>query len=260
VVVAAGCGIVIGLGLGEVLRIEQITDGQCVDVNVFARSPSRLRFSAARTRMAHGINPSNGATLWSTPPETPLMRIVADSAPSHDLVFPACSAFEYEQATGVPGHPSCAAIQARAQSLAGLSGGTEAHDPLNLWLPSAVDGAGSLHSWPVAARRGDHVELLALREVLVCINPCPDDIFGSSQYEPGPVRVIVRGGGEVVAATQPPAPPAPLHELTVEVADELHRHVVDVRQRGWLGFSDSAVVRALLFRWWESSASSATSS
>src|SRR5262245_135226 len=47
-------------------------------------------------------------------------------------------------------------------------------------------------SAPVAARRGDFVELQANTRVFAAICPCPDDLFGSSQYDPSAIRLRVR--------------------------------------------------------------------
>ncbi len=256
--VAAGTGAGAALAEGDLLRVEQVVDGQCADVNAFALRPPRQRFDAARTRSLHGLRVTTGAILWSSPPEIPLLAIEGDSAGPHDLSFPACSAFEFEQLTGIPGHSNCTDIQREVQRHWGLDP-REQHDPLNLWLPSDVTADGQLCYWPVACRRGDFVELRALTDVLVVVNPCASDLFGSSLYELGPVRVVVRPGEPERPAPAAPVGPAPsfpwrgmaLRDVEVEVPGELQAHVARVRASGWLGDTDAEVVRALLLRWWE---------
>jgi uncharacterized protein len=238
-VVEPGTALSVELAAGETLRIEQLTDGQCADLNAFALDETRRPLSAAITRMREGIHPTTGAALWSAPPVAPLLTIVADTHGEHDLAFPMCSVDEY----GIAGHPNCFDIQRDAQRSLGLT----PHDPLNLWLPSQVDSDGRLRSWPVACRRGDHVELRAETDVLAVVNPCPDDLFGSSQYEPGPVLVNAPREGRTTGS--------PLatrwQEIDVSLPGHLAAHLSDVRQRGWLGTSDASVARALLLRWWE---------
>jgi uncharacterized protein YcgI (DUF1989 family) len=251
-IVDAGAGIALVLAPGDTLRIEQVVDGQCVDLNAFAMDASRRPFSAARTRMEHGLHPTTGAVLWSAPPEVPLLEIVADTAGGHDLGFPMCSEAEYERATGIAGHPSCFQIQLETQRQWGLT----PHDPLNLWLPTDVSPDGRLLSWPAACRRGDHVELRAETDLLVVVNPCPDDLFGSSQYEPGPVRVMASSKAPPVIVRS--ARVAPPQELEVELPGELEPHLAEVRESGWLGLTDAAVARALLFRWWEAQSAGST--
>jgi uncharacterized protein YcgI (DUF1989 family) len=250
VVLPAGSAAAVGLAPGAVLRVEQLVEGQCVDLDAFAPAPPGQRFSAARTRMLNGLRPTTGATLWSTPPELPLLEIVADSCPGHDLAFPPCSPFEYEQLAGVRGHPSCVELQLAARRGCG-HGAAGVHDVLNLWLPSETTAEGQLRAWPVACRRGDYVELRALRDVIVVLCPCPDDLFGSSQYEPGPVRVLAGGdGGAELTLTAVKAPPR-MHERTIALPDELDRHLRAVQERGWLGYDRAAVARALLLRYAE---------
>jgi uncharacterized protein YcgI (DUF1989 family) len=240
------------LAAGETLRIEQIGDGQCVDLDAHELGGLGRPFSAARTRAQHGIHPTLGAMLWSSPPEVPLLEIVADTAPPHDLCFPACTPFEYELVTGIPGHASCSQLHALARRRYGLPDDPRA-DVLNIWLPTEIDPDGGLRSWPVACRRGDYIELRALIDVVVVTSTCPDDVFGSSQYEPGPVRVIAYGGGGRCRMREPTeSPPVGRGtEVIVELPDALRSHLDAVCAHGWLGYAPAAVARALLFRFVE---------
>lgn len=257
-IVAAGTGLGVALRAGDVLRVEQTVEGQCADLNAFALGPEGrpgLRFDAARTRAAHGLRVSTGATLWSAPPERPLLEIVADTAGPHDLGFPACSAFEFAQICDQAEHSNCVDLQRETQRHWGLTA-ADAHDPLNLWLTTDVLDDGRLCYWPVSCRRGDHVDLRALTDVLVVVNPCASDVFGSAQWELGPVRVIVHGAGDAPARPTGPEPvwrwrDMPLRETPVELADALASHLATVRESGWFGFTDAEVARALLLRWWE---------
>lgn len=256
--VAAGTGLGVALAEGDLLRVEQVVDGQGADLSAFALRPPRQRFDAARTRATHGARISTGATLWSSPPEIALLAIEADSAGPHDLMFPACSAFEFEQLTGVPGHSNCVDIQRAVQRHWGVDA-RDQHDPLNLWLPTDVAPDGTLCWWPVQCRRGDHVELRALTDVLVAVNPCASDLFGASPYTLQPIRVIVRRRdpgrpAPAVPAGPPPVFPwrnLPLRAIEVTVPAEHTGHLARVRAGGWFGDDDAQVVRALLLRWWE---------
>jgi uncharacterized protein len=252
--VEAGTALGVALGAGDLVRIEQVVEGQCVDVNLFALGAEGQRFDAARTRAAHGLRVTTGAVLVSTSPELELAEIVADTSGPHDLCFPACSAAELGSLSGCVDHSNCVDLQREAQRYWGLPAAAQ-HDPLNLWLLSDVLPDGRLSYWPAACRVGDFVELRALRDVLVVVNPCASDLFGSAQWELGPVRVVVVGG-------DPPASPSgpepvwrwrgmPFRELVVTVDAERLEHIARVRELGWLGFSDAEVARALLLRWWE---------
>ena len=189
------------------------------------------------------------------------MSIVADTAPGHDLCFPPCSEHEYELHCGIRGHLGCAELHAAARARRDPTAVKTGDDVLNLWLPSAVEDDGRLRSWPAACRTGDFVELRAETDVVVTLSTCPDDLFGSSQYEPGPVRIIVTEahGRErprpVGVTTWPIAPPASaLARNTVSIALPAteQRGLDDLAAGGWLGTTRATVLRALIFRLFES--------
>ena len=243
----------LALGAGHRLRIEQIGDGQGVDL--FATTPDGRSFSAARTRAKHGIHPTTGSALWSTPPEAALLTIVADTAPGHDLCFPPCTELEYAEQAGIRGHLGCAELRDDALAASPWRGSLAAasDDVLNLWLPSAVDEQGEVIAWPAACRRGDHVELVAWTDVVVTLTTCPDDVFGTSQYEPKPVMVIVTAGPSGALSTEgwpaaPPASAAAHHRLPVSLSARDIEHVDTVATGGWLGDGRAEVLRALMLR------------
>ena len=258
---AASAG-ALGLRRGDHLRIEQLDDGQGVDLRAFTADGTG--FSAARTRANHGINPTAGAALWSATSPVPLLTIVHDTAPGHDLLFPACTELEYAEHAGIAGHLGCNELHRAALTDAGRDAAAMGEDVLNLWLPSAVDGDGRLSSWPAACRTGDSVTLRADADVLVILSCCPDDLFGTSQYEPKPVRVTItagpagasRGPSEERHAFGWPSGPPPSamarHELAVELSANDLEHVDQWVEREWLGCDRGAVTRALIFRLHES--------
>lgn len=255
---------------GQRLSLEQVGDGQCVDLNVCNLCDRRERFDAARTRMIHGVRPSVGAMLWSNPPANrPLLSIVADTVGQNDLLFPACTRFEYEALAGCADHTNCHDILAEAGREYGLRP-EDVHDPLNVWLDAGVANDGSLVSRAVSARRGDRIDFLALIDVLVVVSVCGDDLFGSSQFEVKPVRVTVSDvpGGD-------PGPDAgrraPGRELTadpcfvpswrtaavrprdveLDLPDELAPTIEALVRSGRFGRTPGDVVRAVLFHWWQ---------
>ena len=261
-VLPAATASALALCAGATVRIEQLGAGQGVDLSAYELGGSGRRFSAARTRALHGIHPTAGVTLWSSPPEIPLLSIETDTAPDHDLCFPPCTAFEYEQLTGIPGHLGCHELERGARrrwrsrhDTAGSSDDASSSDILNLWLPTEVDEHGQLHWWPIAARRGDYIELRACTDLLVVLSNCPDDLFGSSQYQPGPVRLVVRDPRSrslrVALAKRAPHAALARNRVAVEIPDGLNDHLDQVMAGGWLGDTAPRVARALLFRWLE---------
>ena len=139
-----------------------------------------------RTRTLHGTNPSAGTFLWSAPPrERALMYLQTDTAGINDTLFPRCSANMYESMHGFADHTNCADIQAEAQREYGLTP-DDVHDSFNLFMATrVVDGMPEILRQSTAP--GDHVELLALVDVLAVPNVCGNDILGTSNFslEPG---------------------------------------------------------------------------
>jgi uncharacterized protein YcgI (DUF1989 family) len=245
--VGPGAGVGAVVGRGECVRVEQVGDGQGADLIAYDIADTRGRVSAARSRMFAGTRPTVGDDLWSgAPVEAPLLTIVADSCPSHDLTFPACSRFEYEHYAGLADHANCFDVQAEVVRAWGLQP-SEIPDPLNLWLPTRIGPSGQLRSEPTTARRGDHIDLLAQRDVLVVVCPCPDDIFGTSRWEPKPIRVLVAPTPSTAAPPDPafhvarPFPAPAMHEISVDIPDEVLPQ---------LGPDAPETLRGLFFRAW----------
>ena len=251
----AASGGALALAAGDLLTIEQLDDGQGVDLRAFGADG--VSFSAAQTRWMHGINPTVGTSLWRTRPWSPLLTIVRDTAPGHDLCFPPCSGPEYARYAGIDGHVGCAELHAAALAAAG-GDPWPGDDVLNLWLPSAVQPDGRLVSWPAACRAGDAVTLRADDAALVTLTSCPDDLYGTSQYEPKPVRVTVERNAAATVPTafgwpsQPPPAALPRHRPAVSLSAGELEHIDDWGRRGWLGDDRPSVTRALILRLYES--------
>lgn len=225
--VVPGGSAAIELQRGDVVRVEQLWGGACVDLIAWGLHDHGERFSAARTRTTCGVSPGLRDVLWSGPPaERPLAVMVADSAPGHDLLYPACSPREYARA-GVDPDPSCHVVQAAAAAAYGIAP-CDLPDPLNLWLRGSVTADGQLDWASTPTRPGDHVELLALVDLLVIVNPCVDDVFGCSGFVPRPIAVGAGPASDAVgsawlAAAQAPFGPRPAQTVTwhrIEVASD----------------------------------------
>ena len=202
-VLQPGTGKAVEVAAGELLRIEQLEGAQCVDFNCFNLHDYREFFHTGRTRTLHGINPGAGDFLWSSPPrERALMYLLADTAHCNDVVFPRCSANLYETAYGFAEHTNCADIQAEAQREYGLTP-DDVHDSFNFFMAtSVVDGLPGIHHQ--SSKPGDHVELLALMDVLAVPNICGADVMKTSNFAIKPVLVQRWRASTTDAAAVPP--------------------------------------------------------
>jgi hypothetical protein len=280
-----GTGKAIELLKGQVLRIEQVEGGQCVDFNCFNLHDYREFMHCGRTRTVHGFNPSRGTFMWSAPPrERAMLYILADTYRRNDVLFPRCSAYLYESAYGFDAHTNCHDIQAEAQREYGLTP-DDVHDSFNLFMCTEISTEGRATITRQDSKPGDHVDLLAMMDVLAVPNVCGADIMRTSNFSLKPVKLSLFAATPHELATPPPVPilrsqrspkdfrnaaikadrplrrndayraefaNAPIVETEVEI--ELTKDELDLLRSAKLalyGGDDAAALRDILFSWWE---------
>jgi uncharacterized protein len=284
-VMQPGTGKAIELCQGQVLRIEQIEGGQCVDFNCFNLHDYKEFMHCGRTRTVHGFNPSRGSFLWSAPPrERAMLYILADSYGRNDVLFPRCSAYLYESAYGFDTHTNCHDIQSEAQREYGLTP-DDVHDSFNFFMCTEVSLDGRATITRQQTKPGDHVDLLALMDVLAVPNVCGADVMRTSNFSLKPVKLSVLAATAEELAAVPAVPklrsqraprdfrnpvikadraltrdsayvaefanvPITVSDLPVALSDEeialLQRVKLDL-----YGGDDAAALRDILFSWWE---------
>lgn len=190
-VLEPGTGKAIELLRGQILRIEQISGGQCVDFNCFNLHDYKESMHTGRTRTLHGLYPTTGHFMWSAPPrERAMVYILEDTVHCNDVMFPRCSANLYESVYGLPVHTNCHDIQAEAQREYGLTP-DDVHDSFNLFMRTGVRPSGQLYIERQNTQPGDHVDLLALIDLLAVPNVCGADIMRTSNFSIKPVRLSI---------------------------------------------------------------------
>lgn len=284
-VLEPGTGKALEVMQGQVLRIEQVEGGQCADFNCFNLHDYKEFMHVGRTRTLHGFNPGPGDFLWSAPPrERAMMFILADTVRANDVMFPRCSANLYESVYGFARHTNCHDIQSEAQREYGLTP-DDVHDSFNLFMNTVISGQrGRIERQ--TSRAGDHVELLALMDVLAVPNVCGADVMRTSNFSLKPLKVQVFSASEKDSAAVPPLPrwdtqrtPAQFRQKDIKADRALRRdpgyrpeftnvpllqsqHLVllDAAQcelldsfalKQFYGANLGAQLRDVLFSWWE---------
>jgi len=188
---------------GQVLRIEQVEGGQCADFNCFNLHDYKEFMHVGRTRTLHGFNPGPGDFLWSAPPrERAMMFILADTVRANDVVFPRCSANLYESVYGFHKHTNCHDIQSEAQREYGLTP-DDVHDSFNLFMNTVIAGErGRIERQ--TSKAGDHVEMLALMDLLAVPNVCGADVMRTSNFSLKPLKVQIYAASQRDLASVPP--------------------------------------------------------
>ncbi|MBS0340794.1 MAG: urea carboxylase-associated family protein [Proteobacteria bacterium] len=202
-----GTGKAVEVKAGQILRIEQVEGGQCVDFNAFNLHDYKEFMHCGRTRTVHGFNPTTGTFMWSAPPrERAMFYILADTVRQNDVLFPRCSAYVYESTYGFQTHTNCHDIQAEAQREYGLTP-DDVHDSFNFFMVTEVQTGGTVRISRQDTRPGDHVELLALIDTLAIPNVCGADVMRTSNFFLKPVKVQVLQASAEDLAKVPSVPP-----------------------------------------------------
>lgn len=285
-VLEPGTGKALELLQGQLLRVEQIEGAQCVDFNAFNVNDYKEFMHAGRTRTLHGLNPGPGSLLWSAPPrERAMLLVLADTVLCNDVMFPRCSANLYESVYGLPVHTNCHDIQAEAQREYGLTP-DDVHDSFNLFMRTRFrDGRGFIERQQSSP--GDHVELLALMDLLVVPNVCGADVMRTSNFSIKPVKLQVWQASERDLAQAPALPswptqrtPAQFRQPQIKADRPLRRDAAyqpqftnvplrfteidialdeaevaslhDAGLAAYYGCDEGAALRDVLFSWWES--------
>ena len=280
-----GTGKAIELLAGQILRIEQVEGGQCVDFNAFNLHDYKEFMHCGRTRTVHGFNPSQGTFLWSQPPrERAMLYILEDTYGRNDVLFPRCSAYLYESAYGFDAHTNCHDIQAEAQREYGLTP-DDVHDSFNFFMNTEVTLEGRASITRQTSKAGDYIDLLALVDVLAVPNVCGADIMRTSNFGLKPIKLTIF---EATAADMDAVPKTPVlksqrtpadfrqprikadRELTrdtayraeftnvpliqqpiaVELSEE-EAALFDTVKLAQYGDDDAPALRDLVFTWWE---------
>ena len=202
-VMQPGTGKAVELLKDQVLRIEQVEGGQCVDFNCFNLHDYKEYMHCGRTRTVHGLNPGPGTFLWSAPPrERAMMLMLEDTVRCNDVMFPRCSAYLYESAYGFHAHTNCHDIQSEAQREYGLTP-DDVHDSYNFFMCTEVRG-GRGEIKRQHSKAGDHVELLALMDLLAVPNVCGADVMRTSNFALKPIKLSIYSASPRDLARVPP--------------------------------------------------------
>lgn len=185
-------GKAIPMKAGEVLRIIQVGNGQCVDFNCYNLHDYKERLSVGFTRM-HSFRPKEGDFLWSNPPRNnPMMKIVKMPAGClTDTLHARCNAFLFEDYYGFHLHTNCQDTFATAIGEYRLTP-DDVHDAFNLWMDTGWDDQGTTYIRRNSGRKGEYVDLLATMDVLAVPILCGSgDVQPTASFFPKPIEIRV---------------------------------------------------------------------
>jgi uncharacterized protein YcgI (DUF1989 family) len=274
---------------GEVLRIEQIEGGTCVDFNAFNLDDYKETMDCGFTRSFQSFDPSRGEFIWTAAPRgRPMYQILelADTC-ELDIVGHRCNRPFQELGWGETAHANCQDSLAEAIREYGLTP-DDVQDSFNLWMATTIDDDGDRQFRWNPARKGDRIDLLAMFDTLSASVICGlGDLVGINNFTFTNIRLQVF---EKSAATEAlvdeanarwgqmesqvktedlkavPVPsdralkrdesyepnyrPAPARtNLEVELSEPELELVEGLRSEGLYGDTEGEVVRAAFMRW-----------
>jgi len=180
------------LRAGGRLRITDMEGTQSADTLFYSAADPAERYSSADTvRAQGGIFLTTGSVLYSSRGRA-LLHIVEDSCGRHDTVGGACSA---ESNTCRFGHHTRYMHNCRDNFLVGLArhglGKRDLVPNINFFMHVPVTPEGRLDIVDGISRPGDHVDLVADRDVLVVISNCPQLNNPCNGWNPTPIGLTV---------------------------------------------------------------------
>jgi uncharacterized protein YcgI (DUF1989 family) len=274
---------------GEVLRIEQVVGGTCVDFNAFSLHDYKETLDCGFTRSFQSFNPGQGELIWTNAPRgRPMFAIMQIPLTCElDIVGHRCNRIFQELGWGLSEHVNCQDSLAEAIREYRLTP-DDVHDSFNLWMATTIDDSGRRQFRWNPAQRGDRFEVLALFDVLAVAVICGvGDLVGINNFAFAPIRlevfeaspatdaltdaVVARWGNmksqvgsadlastpvlaeRVLSADpgyRPAYRPAPAgHEVEIELSPAERRLLAALMESGQYGTTEGEAVRAACMRW-----------
>jgi uncharacterized protein YcgI (DUF1989 family) len=172
---------------GEVLRLEQLVGGTCVDFNAFNLHDHKEFLDCGFTRSFQSFDPRRGEFIWTNAPRgRPMFSIleIADTC-ELDIVGHRCNRVYQELGWDMPDHPNCQDTLAEAIREYGLTP-DDVHDSFNLWMATTIDDEGRRQFKWNPAQKGDRIDLLAA--AVIC---GLGDLVGINNFTFTPVKLEV---------------------------------------------------------------------
>jgi hypothetical protein len=181
------------LTAGERVRVITETGGQVGDVFAFVADDLTEHLSAAHTRAhVNRLFPAVGEQFVTTR-RKPILTLAEDTSPGrHDMLIPACDPARY-RALGVTGwHASCA--ENLRTAIDGIGHQVEVvPQPVNIFMNIPVSTDGELTWKSSLAEAGAAITFEAVRDCVVVVSACPQDLVDISGGEPESLLIELEG-------------------------------------------------------------------
>lgn len=174
--IPAGTGGSVVLRAGSRAHVVNTIGRQVADTWAIALDDPSIHLSTSHTRLSIGrLSPRPGDVLVDNRRQ-PLVQIVADTSPgNHDMLIPACDVHRYRDLGFDGDHRNCVDNFKAVLAAYGIAS-VPTPEPVNLFMAVPVGTDGSLALAPSTAEAGSEVVLEALRDLILVVSACPQDL------------------------------------------------------------------------------------
>lgn len=173
---------------GQLIRVIDVEGKQVGDFISYNLHDKTEVFSAGRTRTNnYRLRITTGDRLFSNRCNV-MYEIVEDTCGVHDLLYPPCCAWVFENRYQVPAKDGCLEHLASSLSSWGLDE-KDIPDPLNVFMATDVIDSDQLKIVEPASRAGDFLTLRAEMDCLAALSACAVDCGPVNSFRLKPLRV-----------------------------------------------------------------------
>ncbi len=188
--IAPASAIAFEIDEGKSLRVVSVEGQQVGDFVAFNKANLTERLSSGRTRSENGkVKISVGDRLFSNLCNV-MFEITQDTCGVHDLLYPPCNRWVFQNRYKIPPHDGCEENLEKALSPWKITT-SEIPDPFNIFENSIIDEAGKLRIQAPVSTAGDYVELKSTMNCLVGISACAVDVGFTNAGRCKSLRVIL---------------------------------------------------------------------
>ena len=188
--IAPASAIAFEIDEGKSLRVVSVEGQQVGDFVALNKANLVERFSSGRTRSENGkVKISVGDRLFSNLCNV-MFEITQDTCGVHDLLYPPCNRWVFQNRYKIPPHDGCEENLEKALSPWKITK-FDIPDPFNIFENSTIDVTGKLKIQAPVSTAGDYVELKAEMNCLVGISSCAVDVGFTNAGRCKPLRVIL---------------------------------------------------------------------
>lgn len=178
---------------GQLLRISTESGGQVGDLFAFTADDPTEYLSAAHTRAhVNRLFPEVGEQFVTTLRQ-PILTLVEDTSPGrHDMLIPACDPARYRALGADNRHPSCAENLRKVLGEVGIDLPV-VPQPVNIFMDIPVTADGELLWLPSPAPAGASITFEVVRDCVVVVSACPQDLVDINNGMPTSLIIDVEG-------------------------------------------------------------------